>query len=552
MNYYSKSSCIHFLGIALLLTLSAFISNKKVSSLLHNNDRMLHIFSLLFFYYNEKEESFLSNEFYQAVSIAIYMAGMLFIGWYSYRKTANLTDYMLGGRSLGPAVTALSAGAADMSGWLLMGLPGVVYLNGLIESWIAIGLTIGAYLNWKLVAPRLRSYTQVANDSITIPSYLENRFKDSSMVLRIVSGLVILVFFTFYISSGMVSGGVFFQSSFGVSYHTGLLIVSAVTVAYTLFGGFLAVSYTDFIQGLMMLLALVFVPIIGVFETGGPSETLETVRMINPHFLDLLKGASLIGVISALAWGLGYFGQPHIIVRFMAISTVKEIKSARRIGMSWMIFSLVGTILTAMVGIAYYKKNPDLSLSNPEAVFIELGQQLFHPLIAGFLLAAVLAAIMSTISSQLIVTSSALIEDLYKVLLKKNATQKHYVLLGRLAVLSVSVVAFLLALDQDNTILALVAYAWAGFGASFGPVIILSLFWKKMTSWGAISGIVTGAITVILWKQAKGGIFNLYEIVPGFVLGTLVIIIVSLLTFKHNDQIEKEFNESVRLLKEEK
>ncbi|MEW8987912.1 MAG: sodium/solute symporter, partial [Bacillus sp. (in: firmicutes)] len=276
----------------------------------------------------------MSNEFYQAISIAIYMAGMLLIGWYSYRKTSNLTDYMLGGRSLGPAVTALSAGAADMSGWLLMGLPGAIYVNGMVDAWIAIGLTIGAYLNWVLVAPRLRSYTQVANDSITIPGYLENRFKDQTMLLRIVSGVVILVFFTFYVSSGMVSGGVFFQSSFGVSYHTGLLIVSAVVVAYTLFGGFLAVSYTDFIQGLMMLFALIFVPIIGVFATGGPSETFETVRLVNPNFLDLLKGASFIGVVSAMAWGLGYFGQPHIIVRFMAITTVKEIKSARRIGMT--------------------------------------------------------------------------------------------------------------------------------------------------------------------------------------------------------------------------
>lgn len=494
----------------------------------------------------------MSNEFYQAISIAVYMAGMLFIGWYSYRKTNNLTDYMLGGRSLGPAVTALSAGAADMSGWLLMGLPGAIYVNGMVDAWIAIGLTIGAYLNWVLVAPRLRSYTQVANDSITIPGYLENRFKDRTMLLRIVSGLVILVFFTFYVSSGMVSGGVFFQSSFGVSYHTGLLIVSAVVVAYTLFGGFLAVSYTDFIQGLMMLLALIFVPIIGVFATGGPAETFETVRLVNPNFLDLLKGASFIGVVSAMAWGLGYFGQPHIIVRFMAITTVKEIKSARRIGMTWMIFSLIGTILTAMIGIAYFKKNPDLTLSNPEAVFIELGQYLFHPIIAGFLLAAVLAAIMSTISSQLIVTSSALIEDLYKVLLKKEATDKHYVLMGRLAVLTVAVIALLLALDQDNTILSLVAYAWAGFGASFGPVIILSLFWKKMTNWGAISGIITGAITVILWKQAEGGIFDLYEIVPGFILNAIVAIIVSILTFKHNDQIEKEFNESIALLKEEK
>lgn len=494
----------------------------------------------------------MTNEWYQAISIAIYMAGMLLIGWYSYRKTSNLTDYMLGGRSLGPAVTALSAGAADMSGWLLMGLPGAIYVNGLVDAWIAVGLIIGAYLNWLLVAPRLRSYTQVANDSITIPGYLENRFKDTTKLLRMVSGVVILIFFTFYVSSGMVSGAVFFQSSFDVNYHVGLLIVSAVVVAYTLFGGFLAVSYTDFIQGLMMLLALIFVPIVAIFQTGGVTETFETVRLVNPNFTDLVTGATFIGVISAMAWGLGYFGQPHIIVRFMAITTVKEIKSARIIGMGWMIFSLVGTIFTALIGIAFFKQNSQFTLENSEAVFIQLGQILFHPIIAGFLLAAVLAAIMSTISSQLIVTSSALIEDLYKVLLKKDASDKHYVLMGRLAVLAVSVIAFLLALDQDNTILNLVAYAWAGFGAAFGPIIILSLFWRKMTNWGALYGMITGAVTVIAWEQASGGIFDLYEIVPGFVFNALVAVIVSLKTYRPNPQIEKEFSESVRLLKEEK
>ena len=304
----------------------------------------------------------MSNEAYQLIAIIIYLAAMLLIGWYSYRKTNNLNDYMLGGRSLGPAVTALSAGAADMSGWLLMGLPGGIYVTGLADAWIAVGLTLGAYANWFFVAPRLRSYTQVANDSITIPSYLENRFKDHTKLLRIVSGIVILVFFTFYVSSGMVSGGVFFESSFGVSYHTGLFIVGGVTVAYTLFGGFLAVSYTDFLQGLMMLIALLLVPAIAIFYTGGPAETFETIRAIDPTLLDFFKGTTFVGIVSALAWGLGYFGQPHIIVRFMAITTIKETKSARRIGMGWMIFSLLGTIATALIGIAFFAKNPEYTL----------------------------------------------------------------------------------------------------------------------------------------------------------------------------------------------
>lgn len=491
----------------------------------------------------------MSNELYQLIAIGVYMAAMLYIGWYAYRKTSNLTDYMLGGRSLGPSVTALSAGASDMSGWLLMGLPGGIYVSGLADAWIAIGLTIGAYLNWVFVAPRLRSYTQVANDSITIPGYLENRFKDSTKLLRIVSGIVILIFFTFYVSSGMVSGAVFFENSFDVNYRTGLLIVAAVVVAYTLFGGFLAVSYTDFIQGLMMFIALLLVPAIAIFKTGGPAETFETIRMVDPNLLDFFKGTTFLGIISAMAWGLGYFGQPHIIVRFMAITSVKEIKRARRIGMGWMIFTLIGTTFTALIGIAFFQQNPQFTLNNPEAIFLQLGQILFHPIIAGFLLAAVLAAIMSTISSQLIVTSSALIEDLYKILFRKEASDKEYVFLGRMAVLAVAVLAGVLAFDQDNTILNLVAYAWAGFGASFGPVIILSLFWRKMTNWGAVSGMIAGALTVIIWKNVGLGA-TMYEIVPGFIINFIVAVLVSLITYKRNEQIEKEFDTSMKLLKE--
>ncbi|MCM3455272.1 sodium/proline symporter PutP [Heyndrickxia oleronia] len=493
----------------------------------------------------------MTDDAYKLIAIGLYMVLMLLIGFYAYRKTSNLTDYMLGGRSLGPAVTALSAGAADMSGWLLMGLPGGLYLNGLADAWIAIGLTIGAYLNWVLIAPRLRSYTQVANDSITIPSYLENRFKDSTKLLRIVSSLVILIFFTFYVSSGMVSGAVFFESSFGLHYKTGLFIVAGVVVAYTLFGGFLAVSWTDFIQGLIMVIALLLVPAIAIFKTGGPAETFETIRSIDPTLLDLFKGTTVLEIISALAWGLGYVGQPHIIVRFMAIKTVKETKSARRIGMGWMILSLVGTSLTALIGIAYFHNiGAPLGKADAETVFIQLGQILFHPLIAGLVLAAVLAAIMSTVSSQLIVTSSALTEDLYKLMFRRNASDKELVFFGRMAVLVVAIVAALLAFDHNSTILKLVSYAWAGFGASFGPVVFLSLFWKKMNNWGAIFGMVTGAATVIIWSNL-GLSDNLYEIVPGFIVNLIVSIVVSLATYKHNGEIEKEFEQSKLLLKQE-
>ncbi|HWO75148.1 MAG TPA: sodium/proline symporter PutP [Bacillus sp. (in: firmicutes)] len=494
----------------------------------------------------------MTSNVYTAIAIVIYMAAMLIIGWYAYRRTTNLTDYMLGGRSLGPAVTALSAGAADMSGWLLMGLPGAIYLSGLAEAWIAIGLTIGAYLNWLYVAPRLRMYTQVSNNSITIPSYLDNRLKDNSKILRIASGAIILIFFTFYVSSGMVAGGVFFESSFGFDYHTGLLIVSAVVIAYTLFGGFLAVSYTDFVQGLIMFLALILVPLVGVFLTGGFSETAQTIREVDPNLLSLVSGATVAGVISSAAWGLGYFGQPHIIVRFMAIKSVKETKQARRIGIGWMILSLAGAIATALVGIAYFQQNPGATLVDEEAVFIELGQIIFHPFIAGIMLAAVLAAIMSTISSQLIVTSSALIEDLYKAVFKSDASDARYVFLGRLSVLVVSIIAMVFAWTKNETILDLVSFAWAGFGASFGPVILLSLYWRKITASGALAGMVAGAVTVMIWGNIEVLTKSLYEIVPGFILSLLVTVAVSKLTYKRNEEIEKEFDETMELLQQEK
>lgn len=494
----------------------------------------------------------MSSDFYQLIAIVVYMAAMLFIGWYAYRKTTNLNDYMLGGRSLGPAVTALSAGAADMSGWLLMGLPGAIYAVGLTEAWIAIGLTVGAYLNWLLVAPRLRVYTQVSSDSITIPSYLESRLKDKSRLLRIASGIIILVFFTFYVSSGMVAGGKFFMSSFGLNYHSGMLIVSAVVIAYTLFGGFLAVSYTDFVQGLTMFFALLLVPIIGLTLTGGFAETAASIREVDPAKLSLIKGATLATVISSVAWGLGYLGQPHIIVRFMAIKSVKETKSARRIGIGWMALSLFGAIATALVGIAYYHQNAGAELVDEETVFIALGQIIFHPFIAGIMLAAVLAAVMSTISSQLIVTSSALIEDLYKAIIKSDATDKRYVFLGRMAVLFVSLIAMALAWPNNESILKLVSFAWAGFGGAFGPIILLSLYWRKLTATGALWGMVSGAITVGIWGTVDALSDALYEIVPGFLICLVVTYFVSLMTYRPNAEIDKEFYDAMVLLEKEK
>ena len=493
----------------------------------------------------------MSDQTYQTIAVTLYFAAMLYIGWSAYRKTRdNLDDYMLAGRGLKPWVAALSAGASDMSGWLLMGLPGAIYAKGLVESWIAIGLTVGAWLNWKFVAPRLRSYTEVAGNSITIPSFLEHRLRDRSRSLRIVCGLIILVFFTFYVSSGMVAAGKFFDSTFGVQYIHGMLIVAVVTMVYTLFGGFLGATLTDVAQGLLMLAALVAVPIVALIEVGGPSVTVDTVNSVNPDFFSLFAGGTALGIISAAAWGLGYFGQPHIIVRFMALRSPQEAATARRFGISWMVATALGAISTAFIGIAYFALHPEKAPKDPETVFLVLAQILFHPFVAGLVLAAVLAAIMSTVSSQLVVCSSALVEDLFKIFAEKSGrdtqiSDKTYVRLGRLGVLIVAVIAVLLAIDPSDSILELVGFAWAGFGSSFGPVVILALFWRRLTAEGALSGLIVGAAVAFVWGQWPP--FALYEIVPGVAANLVVAIGVSLATYKPDAAVDAEFDEAARL-----
>ncbi|QPL04426.1 MULTISPECIES: sodium/proline symporter PutP [Actinomyces] len=481
---------------------------------------------------------------FQAMAMIIYFIAMLAIGWWAYGRNDDFDDYMLAGRGLGPVVTALSAGASDMSGWLLMGLPGALYITGIVEGWIAVGLTVGAWLNWRYVAPRLRTYTEVAGNSITVPSFLDNRLHDASHLLRWASGLIILVFFTFYVSSGMVSGGYFFESSFGMDYRLGLALVAGITVIYTLVGGFLAVSYTDLVQGLMMVAALLAVPIVGVIHLGGVGATLEAVAAVDPDYWAVVgPSTSLLGIISALAWGLGYFGQPHIIVRFMAMRSPQEAKAGRRVGIGWMLFACAGAAGTAVVGVAVYQRDGG-ALANPETVFISLGQMLFHPFVAGFMLAAILAAIMSTVASQLLVTSSALIEDLYLQVTKREVSQRRLVMYSRFSVLLVAVVAAAMAWSPNDTILALVAFAWAGFGASFGPTVLLALYWKRLTPAGALAGMVTGAAVVMLWGNLDGGVFDLYEILPGFVANIAVAVGLSLVGAP-DPAVEAEFDEAV-------
>ncbi|WP_437583681.1 sodium/proline symporter PutP [Paramicrobacterium sp. CJ85] len=504
----------------------------------------------------------MSDLTFRTIAIVLYFAGMLTIGWFAYRRTReNLDDYMLAGRGLKPGVAALSAGASDMSGWLLMGLPGAIYISGLVEAWIAIGLTIGAWLNWKFVAPRLRAYTEVAGNSITIPSFLEHRLRDRSRALRIVCGIVILVFFTFYVSSGMVAAGKFFESSFGVNYMWGMLLVAAITIVYTLFGGFLGATLTDVAQGLLMLTALIAVPIVAVINAGGPATVVTTINDIDPNLLNLVSGGTALGIISAAAWGLGYFGQPHIIVRFMALRTPQEAKAGRRIGIGWMVLTVVGSIATALIGIAYYQNHggAPTDAKSGETVFLDLAQILFHPFIAGLVLAAVLAAIMSTISSQLVVTSSALVEDLFKMVAEKTGgvsrlSDKTYVTLGRLGVLVVAIIAVLLAINPSKSILDLVGFAWAGFGSAFGPIILLALFWKKLSNWGALFGLISGAVVAYLWGQfgaiwfgAESWVAQTYEIIPGFIANLVVAVIVSLFTFKENSDVTAEFDRTAEI-----
>ncbi|WP_053362569.1 sodium/proline symporter PutP [Bacillus sp. FJAT-27251] len=479
------------------------------------------------------------------ISIIIYLAGMMLVGIIAARKTSDLTDYVLGGRRLGGGVAALSAGSSDMSGWLMLGLPGAMYLGGMSEIWLPIGLSLGAYLNWQFVAKPLRVYTEVSNDSITVPDFFENRFRDHSKVLRVISAIVILVFFTFYTSSSLVGGAILLENSFGMDYTVALWVGAAVILSYTLFGGFLAASWTDFIQGILMFLALIIIPVVAIQELGGWSETVQQVGSIDSSYLNVYSGTTAIGVISLLAWGLGYFGQPHVLVRFMGIKSTKEIPKARLIGMVWMIVSLFGAVFVGFAGIAYFADAP---LKNSETVFIMFSQVLFNPWVAGFLLAAILSAIMSTVDSQLLVSSSALANDFYKAIFRKDASQKEEMIVGRIAVFGIALIAILLGYNPESKVLELVSYAWAGFGAAFGPVIILSLFWKRMTRNGALAGILVGAITVIVWAQLKGGLFDLYELAPGFLFATISIIVVSLVDKAPSKEIQEEFDKFKSML----
>ncbi len=479
------------------------------------------------------------------ISLTLYFVLMLGIGLYAWKKsTEDSEGYLLGGRNLHPAVAALSAGASDMSGWLLMGLPGALYASGLVEAWIGIGLFLGALVNWVVVAPRLREQTVSYGNALTIPEFLANRFPDKATLLRVVSAVIIVVFFTVYTAAGLVGGGKLFVTSFaglfgdvGMSdYMFGIWMTAGVVLAYTMIGGFLAVSLTDFCQGCIMVVALILMPIVVLWggQGDGFAQMEVTLTEIDPNFLSLTHGLTFIGWLSAVTWGLGYFGQPHIIVRFMAVRSVEDVKVARNIGMGWMLVSLIGALGVGLAGRAYMQRN-GIPLDDPETIFIALAHLLFHPLITGFLLAALLAAIMSTISSQLLVSSSSLAEDFYRLFLRKDASEREIVNVGRVAVLIVSLAAIAIAGDPESEVLQLVSNAWAGFGAAFGPMILLALTWRGMSGAGAVSGLIVGALVVIVWIAMEwnasflGGP-GVYEIIPGVIASTLAIFAVSKMT----------------------
>jgi sodium/proline symporter len=480
------------------------------------------------------------------ITFVAYLLMILFLGIKAYQRTHNLDDYILGGRKLGPVVTALSVGASDMSGWLLLGLPGAIYLSGISEVWIGVGLLIGAYCNWLFVSQRLRVYSEHAKNSLTLPDYFENRFNDETRILRIVSAIVILLFFTFYTASGLVGGAILFESSFGLDYSTALISGALIIVAYTFIGGFLAVSWTDAIQAMLMLVALIIAPLAVINGYEGAGSVWQQIQVVNPESTKLFSNLSLLGFISLIAWGLGYVGQPHILARFMAAEDTKKLISARRIAMCWMLLVLFGSVATGLAGIAFFGLQ---ALENPETVFIVLSQQLFNPWVAGVITAAILSAIMSTIDSQLLVSSSVISEDFYRVFVRPEATEKELLMVSRLAVIVIALLALFIASNRESRVLDLVSYAWAGFGASFGPVILFSLFWRKMTVLSALVGMVVGAVTVVLWSNIEGGIFELYEILPGFVFASIAIVAIGLLKPNVNKEALKQFEEVERLIK---
>ena len=507
------------------------------------------------------------------IAMVIYMAIVIGIGLI-YAKKANQSseNYFLGGRSLGPWVTALSAEASDMSGWLLMGLPGVAYWCGLADAaWTAIGLAIGTYFNWLIVSKRLRRYSIRANNSITLPDFFSNRFREKNKVIMSLAALFILIFFTVYAASCFVTCGKLFSTLFGASYESMMILGAVFVLLYTILGGFLAESASDFMQGVVMIIALTVIVIVSTVSAGGLGAVLENAKSI-PGFLEffgianptlnaageqiveagvpVFGAASEYGVLricSMLAWGLGYFGMPQVLLRFMAIRKEEELKSSRRIAMVWVLISLAVAVFIGIVGRQLYPTT-HLTDTAAENIFITLSTSFLPPILAGFVMAGILAATISSSDSYLLIASSAVAKNIYQGLFKRNATDKQVMRITRITLLAIALIAMLIALDKDSVIFNIVSFAWAGFGATFGPLMLFSLFWKRTNRAGAIAGMVGGAAMVFLWKlviSQLGGVFGIYELLPAFIFSSICIVVVSLVTAPPSKEIVEDF-ESIK------
>ncbi|HHW31848.1 MAG TPA: sodium/proline symporter PutP [Clostridiaceae bacterium] len=503
------------------------------------------------------------------IAMTLYIAVVIAIGiYYAKRASESSGNFLIGGRSLGPWVTAMAAEASDMSGWLLMGLPGVAYWYGLSDAaWTAIGLAIGTYLNWLLVAKRLRNYSHIAYDSITIPDFFSNRFKEDKKVILTISALFILVFFSVYAASCFVTVGKLFSTLFGTSYISMMILGAIFVVAYTFVGGFLAESASDFMQGLIMVFALAAVFITGIWKAGGISAIIENAKQI-PGFLEffgiaqpkIVDGIQQIGengkplfdqagkygfltIISTMSWGLGYFGMPQVLLKFMAIKDPNNLKMSRRIATVWVIISLAASVAIGIIGRVLF---PDtyLTQGSAENIFILMSRSFFFPLLAGIVMAGILAATISSSDSYLLIAASSFSKNIYHGIMKKDASDKQVLRLTRITLIVISIIAMIIAMDENSVIFTVVSFAWAGFGATFGPIMLFSLFWKRTTRSGAIAGMLAGGGMVFIWKlfiKPLGGMFGIYELFPAFVISCIAIVIVSLLSREPSKEIQDEF-----------
>lgn len=504
------------------------------------------------------------------LAMALYMIMVIAIGIYFGKRNHTSEDYFLGGRGLGPWVTAMSAEASDMSSWLLMGLPGLAFATGFGQAgWTAIGLIMGTYLNWKIIAKRLRTYTEVCSNSITIPDFFSNRFQDNKKILMTISSVMILIFFTVYTASGFAACGTLFNTVFGVNYVPAMIVCGIVIILYTSIGGFLAASTTDLIQGILMSFAIILVLVVGIINVGNISTIIEHGQSMDGYF-SIMKyhdpvtntavNQGFVPILSGLAWGLGYFGVPHVLVRFMAIKNVNELKKSRNIAMVWVVISLSIAVLIGFVGSALFSDVAELAGNNQQRIFIYMTTHLFKGLMpslfAGIILSGILAATMSTSDSQLLIASSCVAKNIFKGIVKRDASEKQILLISRMTTVIIAVLGMFIARDENSSVFGLVEYAWAGFGASFGPLILFSLFWKKTNLKGAVAGMLSGGLVAIGLPllKAKGiinltGILDVYELLPAFLISSIVIVVVSLATKGPSESIQKEFEHVNQMMK---